>query len=102
MMKKTTLALSLICLGTSAQASDYTPAVGSSPEKIYSEACAACHGEQGSGKFGFALKLTETELSTEQIIDKTRNGSTFMPDYPNLTEEQLSGLASYIKNLPAN
>ncbi|RLA22261.1 MAG: cytochrome c [Gammaproteobacteria bacterium] len=100
-MKKfaTAAALTLTC--TLAQASDYTPAAGIPAAQIFSEACASCHGDAGSGKFGFLLKLTETTLSKEQIINRIWAGGTLMPEYPNIKSDQLAKLADYIKALSA-
>lgn len=99
-MNKIMTVLMLALTSSFSFASNYTPAEGVSAAQIFSETCAACHGDAGTGKFGFMLKLTETTLSKEQIINKIWAGSTLMPEYPNIKADQLAELADYIKALP--
>lgn len=101
-MKKALIVSILILTSSLSQASDYTPTEGLSGSQIYSETCASCHGDTGTGKFGIILKLTEATLSSEQIANKIKTGSTLMPAYPNIKAEQLLQLAEYVKSLSAN
>jgi len=100
-MKKNLLALLLILACTTAQASDYTPSAGLSGTQIFAETCVGCHGNAGTGKFGFLLKLTSSTLTDEEISSKITSGGSLMPAYPNIKTEQLSQLTAYVKSLAA-
>ncbi len=79
--------------------SDYTPTPGAAADQLFAEACAGCHGDNGEGKFGFLLAVAGSEESTETIVDKIRNGGHLMPAFPQLSEEQASAIAGYLKSL---
>jgi mono/diheme cytochrome c family protein len=98
-MKKIILVTSLVLASSIVQANDYTPAVDAKAAQVFSEACASCHGDWGTGKFGFLLKLTETTLSKEEIKNRISAGGTIMPKFPNIKKEQLSQLTDYVKAL---
>lgn len=101
-MYKTTqiIGVCLLAAGLSAcSASRYKPADGSTPEQIFSEACASCHGDKGQGKFGFLLSVAGSETPAEEIVDKIRNGGRVMPAFPGIDENAASAMAGYIKNL---
>ncbi len=99
-MKKIILAIGLVLASSTIQASDYRPAADAKPAQIFSDACASCHGDWGTGKFGFLLKLTGTTLSKEEIQNRISAGSTMMPEFPNIKKEQLSQLVDYVEALP--
>ena len=71
---------------------------------LYTYNCGPCHGGDGSGVVGPALK--GTALSVEQIQAQIENGKTGsdgnvkMPGYKGgeLTEAQIKAIASYVKN----
>ncbi len=79
--------------------SDYTPTTGAAADQLFAEACSGCHGDNGAGKFGFLLAIAGSEESTETIVDKIRNGGHLMPAFPQLSEEQASAIAGYLKSL---
>jgi mono/diheme cytochrome c family protein len=102
-MDKTTY-LAGICLSASlltgcSDSNDFTPASGMDGMDIYAKACANCHGENGSGKFGFLLKLEGSEDSAEEIVNKIRNGGHIMPAFPNINTQQAELVATYLKSL---
>jgi mono/diheme cytochrome c family protein len=78
--------------------SDYTPTTGAAADQLFAEACAGCHGDNGEGKFGFLLSIAGSEESSETIVAKIRNGGHLMPAFPQLSEEQASAIAGYLKS----
>lgn len=101
-MKKTTyiagacLSLSLL---TGCSENNFTPVSGMDGMDIYANACASCHGENGAGKFGFLLKLADSEASNEKIVGMIRKGGHIMPAFPNIDDQQAGLVADYIKSL---
>jgi len=93
------LAATLIGLLAGCGKDDIAPAQDTSPADIFVQACRTCHGAQGSGKFGFLLKIAGTDESVEEIGAKIRDGGWIMPKFPNLSEDQRQALAAYIKSL---
>jgi mono/diheme cytochrome c family protein len=102
-MNKTTclagICLSLSLLTGCSDSNDFTPVSGMDGLAIYANACANCHGENGSGKFGFLLKLAGSDGSTEEIVEMIRNGGHFMPAFPNIGSQQAEQVAAYLKSL---
>jgi cytochrome c551 len=93
-----------ICLSASlltgcSENNTYTPVSGMDGVDIYANACASCHGENGSGKFGFLLKLVGSDSSYEEIVEMIQQGGHFMPAFPNIDEQQATQLADYLKSL---
>jgi mono/diheme cytochrome c family protein len=86
-------------LGGCGGPSDFTPAQGMTAAEIYDSACAACHGENGAGKFGFLFKIAGSESSAEQMAAAIKDGGKIMPSFPNLSDEQRMMMAGYIKSL---
>ncbi|EGW55612.1 c-type cytochrome [Candidatus Endoriftia persephone] len=78
-------------------ANDYKPVAGSAPEQIFAEACASCHGEKGSGKFGFLLKIAGSDHEVAEIAGKIAEGGMVMPSFPEIGEAERAALATYIK-----
>ena len=68
---------------------------------IYTAKCTACHGDHGDAGLGGAKNLQITQMTDEQQKDIIKNGKpgTGMSAFPNLSDDQLSGLVAYIKIL---
>jgi mono/diheme cytochrome c family protein len=65
--------------------------------ELYSQQCAACHGDNGEGGVGGAL--TESELNVAERIAIITNGEGGMPAYgPTLSAAQIEGLAGFLDN----
>ena len=79
---------------------DYRPTEGMSAADIFSYACSSCHGENGSGKFGFLLRIAGTDSSSEEIAAIIVSGGYIMPGFPNISSAQRSLIAAYVKALP--
>jgi len=96
-MKK--LLLSLTLLSTICIASDYQPAVGASGTQIFNDACMACHGDNGTGKFGLFFDLTSSTLQVEETKVIIQQGGVMMPAFPNIDGKELDALLTYLVSL---
>jgi len=92
-----TTVLGLILAGCGAR--EYQPAANTAAADIFAEACQSCHGEQGSGKLGFLLKLSGTKSSANKISEHIRDGGFVMPSFPNIGEMERQTLTEYVKTL---
>jgi quinoprotein glucose dehydrogenase len=70
----------------------------SSGKSIYLRDCAACHGDSGQGSPPQFPSLRELDgrLAPEQFIERVRKGGGRMPAFPNLQEEALQAIVSYL------
>jgi mono/diheme cytochrome c family protein len=102
-MQKTTrfIGTCLIAAGLTAcgGTSDFKPTAGMTPEQLFSEACAGCHGDKGDGKFGFLFSIAGSEAPIEEIVSKIREGGPIMPAFPEIDEVDATTLANYLKKL---
>ena len=96
-MKK--LLLSLTLLSTICIASDYQPPVGASGVQIFNDACMACHGDNGTGKFGLFFDLTSSTLQVEETKIVIQQGGLMMPAFPNINGKELDALLTYLVSL---
>ncbi len=69
-----------------------------SPRAIYMSQCSVCHGENLTGSppampslIGVGERLTPVQIATA-----IKNGKGRMPGFPNLTEDQISALVSFL------
>ena len=98
-MKRVLIVLSL--LASSAVASEYQPRAGASGAQIFSDACAACHGADGSGKFGLFLGLTGSTLMPDEMKTVIQQGGAVMPAFSNIQGKELDALVAYVRSLGA-
>ncbi len=98
-MDKTTriMGACLLAAGLSGCSKDFTPSEGMGASEIFTQACAACHGDNGQGKFGFLLKVAGSETPLPEMADKIRNGGYVMPAFPNISEADALAIAGYLK-----
>jgi len=94
-----TLLLSLTLLSTICIGSDYQPPVGASAEQIFNDACMACHGDNGTGKFGLFFDLTSSTLQVEEAKVIIHQGGLMMPAFPNINSNELDALLTYLVSL---
>ncbi|TFZ46604.1 cytochrome c [Stenotrophomonas maltophilia] len=91
-----TLALVLCgtALATTARCKD-DPAAGA---KLYTTNCTACHGADRAGMPGAFPALTDVSkrLQPAQIKDKIRKGGGLMPPFPQLSQQEIDDIASYL------
>jgi len=93
-MKK--IVLLAVLLSGSCFASDYKPASGATGAKIFSDACAACHGADGEGKFGVFLGLAGSTLKSTEMEKIIQQGGTIMPAFKNIEGQELDALVAHV------
>jgi cytochrome c551 len=73
-----------------------TSGEGTDAAALYEDECASCHGQSGEGGVGPAFQ-GNTALREEQAEQTIRSGGGGMPPFEGqLTDEQISSLASYV------
>jgi len=100
-MDKTTSIMGACLLAASlsgCSSKDFKPAEGMGANELFAQACTACHGENGSGKFGFLLKVAGSKTPLQGMADKIRNGGYVMPAFPNISEADALAVAGYLKS----
>jgi len=95
-MKRVLLLLAL--LSGSCFASDYQPTAGATGAKIFSDACAACHGANGEGKFGVFLGLVGSTLKPMDMNKIIQQGGTIMPAFKNIQGKELDALVAHVRS----
>lgn len=73
-------------------------------QSLYEDNCALCHKDSGEGvppAFP-ALNGNENLADAARIVSNIRQGSGNMPPFPDLTAEDISSLASYLRNAWTN
>src|ERR1700758_3886926 len=78
------------------------PASAAAGAATYKAKCAACHGPEGQGKVGPAVK--GTSLSADQITDLLTKGAAGKKSphgkaVAGLTDDQAKAVAAYVKSL---
>ncbi len=69
---------------------------------IYKSKCAACHGADGAGKIGPAVKgtsLTEAQISDELQKGAAGKKAPHTKGISGLTADQANAVAAYVKSL---
>lgn len=86
--------LSSATLATTAWSKD-DPAAGA---KLYATHCTACHGAERAGIPPTFPALTDVgkRLQPAQIKEKITKGGGLMPPFPQLSEQEIDNLASYL------
>ena len=66
---------------------------------IYSQACAACHGERGEGRRELGNPLRGRALPPAYIKEVVRRGRNRMPALPHIRGEALENVAKFVNGL---
>ena len=67
---------------------------------IYSQTCAACHGERGEGRRELGNPLRGRALPVAYVKEIIRRGKNRMPALPHIRGEALENVARYVNRLP--
>src|SRR5699024_4925363 len=69
-------------------------------EQVYSTNCQVCHGDEGQGGIGPALANNRLVGETQFLVERIIHGfpEHGMPPFGHLSNEQISQVASYVRN----
>jgi mono/diheme cytochrome c family protein/uncharacterized membrane protein SirB2 len=71
-------------------------------EAIFTQVCAACHGQDGKLGVGGAKDLTQSKLNHSEVIQMISKGKGLMQPYDGvLSEQEIEAVADYIEGLRA-
>ena len=95
---KTILTVAAALLGTTLATTAWSkddPAAGA---QLYATNCTACHGADRAGIPGAFPALTDVgkRLESAQIKEKIRNGGGLMPPFPQLSQQDVDNIASFL------
>lgn len=78
------------------------PEATTGPE-LYSELCSSCHGDGLEGKVGPPLGVgsPSASLPDDYLVTSIRRGIGTMPSFNHLTEDQVTKLVSYVRDIQA-
>ena len=73
-------------------------------QQLYEQHCALCHQDSGAGDPPTfpALRANDQLGDPAQIVRSIKAGTRRMPPFPALTAEEMSSVATYIRNAWAN
>lgn len=73
-------------------------------QQLYQEKCALCHGESGAGEPSAFPALIGSERVGDplRVVRTIRLGMDRMPSFPDLTADEIAGLANYVGREWAN
>ena len=96
------LAFAAISATAAQQQDDTTPFERG--QELYRANCAICHQESGNGSQPIFPALNGNDLlgNTARITRTIQQGANRMPPFPNLTAEDISSLATYIRSAWTN
>ncbi|QNH16250.1 Cytochrome c6 [Xanthomonas sp. SS] len=95
---KTILTAALVLLGATLATTAWSkddPAAGA---QLYATNCTACHGADRAGIPGAFPALTDVgkRLESAQIKEKISKGGGLMPPFPQLSQQDLDNIASFL------
>ncbi|HFK2919121.1 TPA: cytochrome c [Stenotrophomonas maltophilia] len=95
---KTMLKLALMLCGATLATTGWSKGDPAAGAKLYSTNCTACHGADRAGMPGAFPALTDIgkRLDGAQIKDKIRKGGGLMPPFPQLSQQEIDDIASYL------
>ncbi len=67
---------------------------------IFTQVCAACHGQDGKLGIGGAKDLSQSKLKHEEVVQMVSKGKGLMQPYEGvLSEQEIEAVATYIEGL---
>ena len=98
------LGLAFVIAPTTAAQQGLSTAPFERGQGLYQENCALCHQDSGAGSPPIFPALSGNDLlrNTARITRSIRQGTNRMPPFPGLNAEDISSLATYIRNAWAN
>ncbi|MEB1527865.1 c-type cytochrome [Xanthomonas sp. WHRI 7945] len=95
---KTILTVAVVLLGTTLATTAWSkddPAAGA---QLYATNCTACHGADRAGVPGAFPALTDVgkRLESAQIKEKISKGGGLMPPFPQLSQQDVDDIASFL------
>ena len=95
-----------IMLASSSAFSQETPPVDDDlldlGQDLYGRNCVVCHGANGEGGEGPAFAGSDRMQFASAIIRQVLFGGAYMPPFANLSDEEIAGVATYIRNTWGN
>lgn len=89
------------CSGNSARISSVTALTADtvSGKSLYTSNCASCHGSDGKSAAGKKNIVSATTSNTSGAVDTMLSGDGEMPDFANLSDQELANIVGYVKTL---
>ena len=89
-----------VLFGTSATTTPATASTVTDGKTLYEANCSKCHGADGTLGLSGAANLQTSKMADDEIKTTITNGKKMMPPNPgNLTPDQISAVADYVKTL---
>ena len=95
---KTILTVAAVLLGATLATTAWSKEDPAAGARLYATNCTACHGANRAGVPGAFPALTDVgkRLESAQIKEKIRKGGGLMPPFPQLSQQDVDDLASFL------
>ncbi|HIE5353851.1 c-type cytochrome [Stenotrophomonas maltophilia] len=95
---KTILKVTVALCGTLLAAAAWSKEDPAAGAQLYATHCVACHGAERAGVPPTFPALTDVSkrLQPAQIKDKIKQGGGLMPPFPQLSQQEIDNIASYL------
>lgn len=80
------------------EASTATAEANGRGARVFAQACAACHGEEGQGGFGPMLAGNDALDDDAFVIGRILRGNGGMPAFNGLPDEEVAAIGTYIRS----
>ncbi len=96
--KKAIYSCSFVVLWVSVLSVGSGEALAADGAAVYQARCSACHGAEGEGRGSFPVLADNPFLDDEAAVtDVVRGGRGAMPGFPQLSEEDVAALTTYLR-----
>ena len=95
---KTILTVTVALLGATLAATAWSKDDAAAGAQLYATNCTACHGANRAGVPGAFPALTDVgkRLESAQIKEKISKGGGLMPPFPQLSQQDVDDIASFL------